>query len=256
LVAVALTSAAFALAGCGGGGDSAPAAAASTPPAPIGVNEPPPLDVNQSPTVGGNQSPTLGGDLSPTLGGNQPPGGANQPPTISGAPPRSVASGNAFAFTPTTNDADGDLLTFAVEGQPAWTAFDPLTGRISGKPTQNDVGKTAPIAISATDGEATVELAAFTIDVVGTAPDTVSLVWMPPTENEDGSPLTDLAGYKLYWGTSAGDYPNSVTLMNPSVTRYLIEQLTPATWYFVMTALTARDLESAHSKPAAHVVRK
>ena len=39
-----------------------------------------------------------------------------------------------------------------------------------------------------------------------------TLSWTPPTQNMDGTPLTNLAGYRVYWGTSLGDYPNSTTL--------------------------------------------
>jgi hypothetical protein len=209
--------------GCGGGGDDAPTSSATAPP------------------------PSAPAPATPTA--------ENQPPTISGTPPSSVTPDTGYAFTPTASDADGDLLTFAAKGPPAWATFEPSTGRLSGTPTQGDIGKSAPISISATDGEASVTLAAFTIDVVGTATSSVPLTWMPPTENEDGSPLSDLAGYKLYWGTESGRYSNSVTLTNPGITRYVVEQLTPATWHFVMTAMTSRGLESEHSNAVAQEVR-
>ena len=68
---------------------------------------------------------------------------------------------------------------------------------------------------------------------------------MPPTTNEDGTPLT-LTGYRIYWGESEGHYPYSVTVNNPGLTRYVVEQLAPARWYFVATALSA-DGESPPS---------
>jgi hypothetical protein len=180
---------------------------------------------------------------------------ANRAPTISGTPLRTVTGGTSYAFLPTASDADGDSLVFAVSGLPAWATFDPATGRLSGRPTQNDVGTSAPVAISVTDGEATAALVMFTIEVVGTATGTASLVWVPPTENEDGTPLLDLAGYKLYWGsTSDGGYPNSVTLMNPGITRYVVEQLTPAEWHFVMTSINSRGIESEYSNLAIEEV--
>jgi hypothetical protein len=175
------------------------------------------------------------------------PSVSNRMPTISGTPLRLITGGTSYAFLPTASDADGDALKFAVGGRPAWAAFDPLTGRLSGTPTENDVGMSALVAISVTDGKATVALASFTIEVVGTATGSASLIWAPPTENEDGTPLLDLAGYKLYWGTAEGSYPNSVTLMNPGITRYVVEDLTPAEWHFVMTAVNSRGIESDHS---------
>ena len=68
-------------------------------------------------------------------------------------------------------------------------------------------------------------------------PGAVTLDWMPPTMNEDDTPL-QLTGYRIYWGLVEGYYPYSVTLSNPGLSRYVVEQLAPATWYFVATALS------------------
>jgi hypothetical protein len=72
-----------------------------------------------------------------------------------------------------------------------------------------------------------------------------TLSWMPPTMNDDGTPLT-LTGYRIYWGHAEGHYPHSVTVTNPGLTRYVVEQLTPAQYYFVATALSS-DGESPPS---------
>ena len=56
----------------------------------------------------------------------------------------------------------------------------------------------------------------FTSSAQGSGSATLS--WAAPTKNEDGTALTDLAGYKLYWGTTPGSYPNSVTINNPGRT--------------------------------------
>jgi hypothetical protein len=66
--------------------------------------------------------------------------------------------------------------------------------------------------------------------------------------------LTNLVGSTVYWGTSPGDYSNSVTLTNPGLTSYVIEQLTPATWYFVTTAMNADGVESDYSNVATKIV--
>jgi len=80
---------------------------------------------------------------------------------------------------------------------------------------------------------------------IPTAKGSVTLSWMPPTTNDDGTPLA-LTGYRIYWGEAEGHYPYSVTLNNPGLTRYVVEQLTPSRWYFVATALSA-DGESPPS---------
>lgn len=81
-----------------------------------------------------------------------------------------------------------------------------------------------------------------------------TLSWEAPTENTDGSPLTDLAGYTLYWGTTSGDYPNSVAIDNPNVTTYVVEPLSAGIWYFVVTALNEVGVESDFSNEAQKVV--
>lgn len=61
------------------------------------------------------------------------------------------------------------------------------------------------------------------------------LSWVAPTQNVDDSPLTDLAGYLVYQGTSAGMYgvPRDVGL----VTQLTIDDLDPGyTYYFVVSA--------------------
>jgi hypothetical protein len=80
------------------------------------------------------------------------------------------------------------------------------------------------------------------------------LNWLPPTERSDGSALANLAGYKIYWGTAEGDYPNSVTIDTPGVTSYIIEQLSQGTYYLVMTAFDAAGVESGRSGAVAATI--
>jgi hypothetical protein len=177
----------------------------------------------------------------------------NSAPTISGAPSTTVMQGVQYQFTPAASDADGDTLSFTVTGRPAWATFDPATGALRGTPGPGDVGLHTNIVIAVTDGTASATLAAFTVNVVGTASGSVTLTWLPPTQNTDGSALT-LVGYKVYWGTAAGSYAQSVTLDNPGLSSYVIDELTPATWYFVATAVSA-DGESAFSNVASKTIR-
>src|SRR5690606_32467361 len=118
-------------------------------------------------------------------------------------------------------------------------------------PSQEHIGNVyEDIVISVTDGAADGPLDAYSITVLAMAPGTVELSWMPPTENTDGSALTDLAGYKIYWGTVPGEYPESVTIENPGIDRYVLENLVADTYYFVATAFNA---EGAESEPTAEV---
>jgi len=125
---------------------------------------------------------------------------------------------------------------------------------VLGTPGVGDVGTYSDIRIMVSDGTSQVGLEPFTVRVVGTATGSFAVSWMPPTERSDGSVLTNLAGYKIYWGTARGDYPNSVTLRTPGLAAYVIEDLSPGTYYLVMTALDADGIESGYSNVAAKTV--
>jgi len=179
----------------------------------------------------------------------------NRPPTISGTPPTSVLQGTAYSFQPTAADPDGNALTFSIANRPAWATFDAATGRLSGTPGAANVGTTTGIVISVSDGAATVSLAAFSIAVQATASGSATLTWLPPTTNTDGTALTNLAGYKVYWGTSQGNYTSSVTIMNPGLATYVVGNLTPSTYYFTVTALNSAGTESVFSNAASKTIQ-
>ncbi len=62
-----------------------------------------------------------------------------------------------------------------------------------------------------------------------------TLTWDPPTTNTDETPLTDLAGYKIHYGTESGNYTETIDIGN--VSEYQVNNLTNgATYYFVITA--------------------
>ena len=70
---------------------------------------------------------------------------------------------------------------------------------------------------------------------------------MPPTANSDGSTLTDLAGYTVYYGTSPDSLTQSVKISNPGLTAYTVSNLTSGTWYFAVTSYSATGVESSRS---------
>lgn len=171
----------------------------------------------------------------------------NTPPEISGTPRSAVNAGDSYAFTPTATDPDGDSLTFSVSGLPGWATFDSSTGRVSGTPVTADVGTYNNVTITVFDGSDSDVLGPFTITVNAISTGSVTLSWVAPTENTDGTALTDLAGYKIYYGTSEGSYPNNVVIDNAGVTTYVIDNLSPGIWYFVMTANNSAGVESSYS---------
>lgn len=178
------------------------------------------------------------------------PIGENTPPSISGTPQAVVVQGTQYAFEPDAHDADGDILHFDILNPPAWATFEPTTGRLEGTPSEEHLGLYDDIVIAVTDGAADATLGPFSITVTATAAGAAELSWEAPTENEDGSQLTDLAGYKVYWGTQPDEFVNSVTIDNPAVLSYVLEDLAPATYYFVATAVNSEGSESDPSDMA------
>jgi hypothetical protein len=179
----------------------------------------------------------------------------NRAPSVSGDPLKAVVFGVTYSFRPTAKDPDGKPLSFSITNRPAWASFSTATGRLRGKPGAGDVGTYKDITISVSDGTHRASLRPFSVNVVATATGSITVSWLAPTERSDGSPLTNLAGYKLYWGTSRGDYPNSATVNHPGIARYVIEQLTPGTYYLVATAFDSKGLESAYSSVLSQTIR-
>ena len=208
-----------ALAGCGGGGDDEGTASSATP-------------------VPATQPLT---------------GSTNQPPQISGTPGLTADTGQFYTFKPSVSDAEGDKLSFAISNRPRWLNFDVWDGKLSGVPSPADVGTFSRVTITVSDGKKVTTLTPFDIVVrksSGTAPvgnRTVTLGLTAPTHNIDGSLLTDLAGYRVYWGTSPGNYPYSAKIDNPGVTTHVVERLSPATWYFAATVVNRQGAESEFS---------
>lgn len=183
-----------------------------------------------------------------------PPAAVNHAPTISGSPIRTVVQGEFYEFMPDANDADDDKLVFSIARKPAWAKFDAATGRLWGTPTQADVGNFTNIRISVSDGTETAALAAFDVSVDPVAAGSATLSWNPPTDNTDGSALTDLAGYRIYYGRSADQLSRSVVINNPGLTRYVIDNLVPARWHFAMTSVNASGKESARSPTVSKLI--
>ncbi|MDE2050811.1 MAG: putative Ig domain-containing protein, partial [Gammaproteobacteria bacterium] len=133
---------------------------------------------------------------------------SNTAPSISGTPPTSATAGTAYTFTPSASDTDGDTLSFSVQNMPAWASFSTATGTLAGTPTSTSAGTYSNIVISVSDGHTSASLAPFSITVNPSSSSgsgstgTAAVSWTAPTTNSDGSALTDLAGYHVYYGTS------------------------------------------------------
>jgi len=139
----------------------------------------------------------------------------NRPPTISGTPATTGTAGTAYTFIPVGSDPDGNTLTYSIQNQPSWAQFTATTGRLTGTPTAANVGLSARITISVTDGTATVSLPSFTIQVAAAAnrPPTISgspslsvnaasaYLFQPTASDPDGNTLTFSIQNRPAWAT-------------------------------------------------------
>ncbi|HXW68039.1 MAG TPA: S-layer homology domain-containing protein, partial [Dissulfurispiraceae bacterium] len=79
-----------------------------------------------------------------------------------------------------------------------------------------------------------------------------SLSWTEPTTNTNGTELTDLAGYKVYYGTVSGDYTQNVNVGN--VTNYTVSNLAAGTYYFAVAAYDTSGNQSTYSNQVSTTI--
>lgn len=84
---------------------------------------------------------------------------------------------------------------------------------------------------------------------------TATLTWKPPTQNTDGSTLSDLAGYRLSYGQSPDALTQIIQIPSPATTSYIAQGLASGTWYFVIRAYTSGGTESALSNSVSKVIQ-
>ena len=179
-----------------------------------------------------------------------PSSSGNRAPTISGTPPPTAKVESLYDFTPQASDPDGDALRFEITGRPSWATFDPNTGRLYGTPPAGLTGSTSSIVIAVTDGQARAQLPGFSIsirDADGNG--SAQLSWSKPTTNTDGSPLTDLAGYRIYYGRLPDSPSDKLDIASPDMTSATIGKLSTGTWYFSIATYTTSGVESERTRP-------
>lgn len=180
----------------------------------------------------------------------------NRAPVVSGTPATSVTAGSAYSFRPTGSDPEGRTLVWSINSIPSWATFSTASGTLSGTPTASHVGTYSNLVITASDGTNRTSLPAFTVTVnaAGSSSGSATLSWTPPTSNTDGSTLSNLAGYRIYYGTSPSNLTRTVQLSNASLTRYVVSDLSAATWYFAVRAYTSSGAESTNSNTASKTI--
>lgn len=83
---------------------------------------------------------------------------------------------------------------------------------------------------------------------------TVTINWTPPTENTNGSPLTNLAGYDIHYGTSSGNLSKKIAVSNPGIATYVVSNLSAGRYYFAVAAVNSAGTESPLSSQVSATV--
>jgi hypothetical protein len=117
------------------------------------------------------------------------------------------------------------------------------------------VGSYANVTIRVSDGKATTSLPAFAIAVTQVANGSATVSWAAPTRNTDGSALSNLAGYRILYGTSSNALYQTIQVANPGIASYVVENLSPATYYFAVKAYTSTGAESSQSNVSSKTIK-
>jgi Fibronectin type III domain len=191
--------------------------------------------------------------------------------SIYGTPTTVVQAARYYGFQSWATDTDHRAVTYSIKNKPSWATFNTRYGHLYGIPTSANVGTYSNIVISASDGVSQASLPPFSITVRGTGSTSGSgtsggsgtttttgsatVNWHPPTENANGTALTNLAGYTIEYGTSANQLTSSVKVTNPGLTSYVIENLSAGTYYFGVTAYNSAGATSAVSNVVSKTIQ-
>lgn len=159
-------------------------------------------------------------------------GDTTEPPTLAlSAGDETVSSGDSTTLSWTSEGAS------SCEASGGWSGSQSVQGSTTVGPLNS--GTTFTLTCEGSGGSSVAM-----ISVAVTA--SVNLAWEPPAENEDGSPLTDLSGYRIYYGSFSGSYDDTVVVEDAAVTEWNME-LASGEYYIAMTAFDSEGNESAYS---------
>jgi hypothetical protein len=196
------------------------------------------------------------GNAAATTGAIAAPPSPSASITMEGIPSASATVGEPYSFQPKVISS-GTGVSFSATGLPSWLAINTSTGALAGTPSASDEGTTGHIVITASTAGASVTTTPFTIRVQPAAASTtvsVKLSWAAPTENTDGSPVTDLAGYHIYYGTNPAELTLWASVAGAGSTTYVVDDLPSGTYYFSVVAYNSAGVDSGQSNLANETI--
>lgn len=84
--------------------------------------------------------------------------------------------------------------------------------------------------------------------------DSITLSWAAPTENTDGSALTNLSGFNIYYGNSATAMTQKVSINTVGLLTYVVGNLAAGTWYFQVVAVNSSGVQSGPSSTVSATI--
>ena len=159
-----------------------------------------------------------------------------------------VGGTNPAAKPINISNTGGGTLSWTASDNAAWLTLSPASGSNSGALTAsvNMTGLAAGtysgiITVTASGSTNTPQQIPVSFTLSTTVAGTASLTWNANTD-------TDLAGYKVYRGTSSGTYTAPVATIPKGTTSYTATGLqTGTTYFFIITAYDNAGNESLHS---------
>lgn len=169
-------------------------------------------------------------------------------PELDGAArPQETLAEEWFIFRPRLLSPGTGRLEFFAWNLPDWLTLSPKGGVIYGYPRNADAGRYNDIYLGVSDGARFDFVGPLTVVVYSTNEPVTWLRWRAPTRNTDGSPLTDLAGFRVHQFVASPFSYRVTELMNPAATEILVGRLPDETVYFFVTALNSAGIESEYS---------
>jgi len=166
-------------------------------------------------------------------------GGSGSEPTLTfSARDQALAAGGSTTLSWSSTGTD------RCEASGAWSGDKPVRGSATIGPLTE--ASTFTLTCSGAGGSV---MSMLSVKIVGS----VTLSWQAPAENVDGTPLTDLAGYEIYYGEQSRNYDDSVYVASGSATSKTIK-LVSGSYYFAMTAWDVDGNESSYSNEVIKTV--
>lgn len=175
---------------------------------------------------------------SPSENSGETPGSGGSPTAELSADEEVVGSGDDVRLTWSSSNTD------TCQASGGWSGVRGTSGSLTVGPVTEST--TFTLTCSGAGGSA---VAMISVSVLGV----VTLSWQAPKKNEDGTALTDLAGYRIYYGEESRAYSDDVEVPSADITAQDVV-LPSGSYYFAMTAMDAEGNESAYSNEVVKIV--